>query len=219
MDHPREALVPVVSFYGTGGEDSFLQEEGLLPGQVVLKEVSLFGFLLPADAVLLKDGIKLLLYLGRNVVVQVFVSVGNVFPKVDFPWVDSPGEELVPIVDHCTSLTVSLYSWEEKHVSDVGEEDYSTALAGGSSLFDPDLVCPLSADNGFRGLALQEGGIRDVSAKSLSQELLYQGDMAVIRLSGVPGVRESFGLALTSGPGAGKCPLMALVDNFIFFQV
>ena len=60
MDNPGHALVAIVGFSGQLGEDPILKEERLIPGKALLEEVSLPGFILSMETILVQDRVELL---------------------------------------------------------------------------------------------------------------------------------------------------------------
>ena len=76
----RHTLVPVVGFSRSRGESSILQEEGLVPRKSMFEEVRLPSLILTSQAALMEDGVEFTFCLGGDVIVQVFVPVGDVLP-------------------------------------------------------------------------------------------------------------------------------------------
>ena len=113
---------------------------------------------------------------------------------------DGAGEESVAVVDQDMPPTVSLQCGKKEHVRYVGEQYYPIALVCYSLGLNPNFICSLQTDNGFRGMTLEEGGIGDVGEQAFPQEFLHQGNRAVVGLGGVPDVGEPFSLALSGGP-------------------
>ena len=69
MHNSGHTLIPVVCLSRSRGEGSVLQEEGLVPGESMLKEVSLTSFILSPLAVLMEDCVELPLRLQGDVAV------------------------------------------------------------------------------------------------------------------------------------------------------
>ena len=82
------SLVNVVVSAGPSGKDPILLGEGLVSWLTLFKEVGFSGLLPLAETFLREDCIKLGLGLGCNIMVQVFVLIGNVFLQRYFSQVD-----------------------------------------------------------------------------------------------------------------------------------
>ena len=75
---PGQTLVPVICLPRARQEDAVLEEEQLVPWEALLEEVSLPSFVLSAEAVLMEDGVKFLLSLGSNIVIQILITISDI---------------------------------------------------------------------------------------------------------------------------------------------
>ena len=69
VHYPGHTLIPVISLPRARGEDPILKEERLISGKTLFEEVSLPSFVMPAEAVLMKDVIKFSFSLRSNIIV------------------------------------------------------------------------------------------------------------------------------------------------------
>ena len=99
-------LIPIVFLTRSCREDPVLEEERLVPRQPLFDELSLPGLVLSPEAVLMKDGIKLPLGLGRDVMIKVLIPVGDVLTNVNLAGVDCAGEQVIAVVKDNVALIV-----------------------------------------------------------------------------------------------------------------
>ena len=177
MHGSRHTLVPVVGFSRSRREGSILQEEGLVPGKSMFKEVHLPSFILTSQAVLMEDGVKFPFCLGGDVIVQVFVPIGDVLPEINLSRVNLAVEHLSPVIRQHTALVIRLQDGEEEHVLDVGSGHHSPTLTHWSCWLYPDLLFYLSADDGFGLMGVgRVAGMRHVGMQPMSKEFLDNRD-------------------------------------------
>ena len=91
----------------------------------------------------MEDGVKLLLSLRSNVVVQILISVRDILAQVHFTGVNNPGEHTIPVVGDDISMFVSFHHRKEEHILDIGGCHDTPTLAGWSHRSDPDFVTSL----------------------------------------------------------------------------
>ena len=219
MHGSGHTLIPVIGFSRSGGEGTVLQEEGLVPGKSMLKEVSLPRFVLAPQAVLMEDGIEFPLRLGGDIIIQVFVPIGDVFPEVHLSQMNPAFKRLIPVVCQHTAFVICLQDGEEEHVLDVGSGHYPPTLAHRTGWLDPDLLLDLSADDGFGVVGIgRVTGMGHIGMQSVSQKLLEDCDWTVLRSSDVPQVGKSFRMAVSVVPRTRQRQLVILVNDLIIFD-
>ena len=181
--------------------------------------MGLTGLILSPEAVLVKDGIKFPLGLGRDVMVEVFVPVGNIFAKVDLTGVDCTGEQAVAVVEDDVTLVVGLHNGEKEHVLHVSCHHNSPTLAGGSQGSKANLLITFRTDNSFCLLGvLEKARFGDVGVEGVPHEFPDQSYLAISIGCNVPDVSPTFSMALSFSPFTRERPLVPLIYHLIAFN-
>ena len=219
MHGSGHTLIPVVGFSRSRGEGSVLQEEGLIPGKSMFQEVGLPSFIVTPQTVLVEDGVEFALRLRGDVIIQVFVPVGDVFPEIHLSWVNPALKYLLPVISQHTAFVVRLQDGEEEHVLNVGGGHYPSTLAHRTVRLYPDLLLYLGADDGFGLMGVERvTGAGHISMQPGPEEFFDDRDWAVIRLGDVPQVGKSLGVAVSIVPRTRERQLTILVNNFVVFN-
>ena len=157
--------------------------------------------------------------LGGDVIVQIFVPVGDVLPEVNLSWVNFAVEHLLPVVGQHTALVICLKNGKEEHVLNVGRGHNSPTLAHWSGRLYPDFLLYFGTDDGLSLMRIGGvAGMRHVGMQTVSEEFLDNRNRAIIGLSDVPEVGEPLGVTMSRIPRAREEPLAVLVDNLIAFN-
>ena len=219
MHGSGHTLIPVVGFSRSCGEGAVLQEEGLVPGKSMLEEVSLPGFILMPQAVLMEDGVEFPLCLGGDVIIQVFVPIGDVLPEIHLCRVNPAFKYLIPVIHQHTAFVICFQDGEEEHVLDVGRGHYPSALGHRAGWLYPDLLLYLGADDGLGLVGIgRVAGVGHIGMLSVSQEFLDDRNQTVFRPGDVPQVGKSLGMAVSVVPRTRQRQLTILVNNLILFS-
>ena len=119
----------------------------------------------------MEDGVKFPFGLGGDVIVQIFVPIGDVLPEINLSRVNLAVEHLFPVIGQHTALVIRLQNGKEEHVLNIGRGHNSPTLAHWSGRLYPDLLLYFSADDGL-GLMRVGGvaGIRHVGMQPMSEE-------------------------------------------------
>ena len=167
----------------------------------------------------MEDSVKFLFGLGGDVIVEVFIPVGDVLPEIDLSGVNLAVEHLFPVIGQHTALVVCLQNGKEEHVLNVGGGHDSPTLTHWSSGLYPDLLLNFSTDDGLCLMGIGGvAGVRHVGMQPVSKEFLDNRDRAIVGLSDVPKVSEPFGVAVSRVPRPREGPLMVFVDNLVAFN-
>ena len=167
----------------------------------------------------MEDGVEFTFCLRGDVVVQVFVPVGDVLPEIHLSRMNLAFEHLLPVVRQHTALVVRLQYGEEEHVLDIGSGHHSSTLTHRSCWLYPDLLLYFGADDGFSLMGVgRVAGMGHIGTQPVSKELFDYRDRAVIRLGDVPQVSEPLSVAVTHVPRARERQLAVLIDNLLVFN-
>ena len=143
----------------------------------MFEEVHLPSLILASQAVLMEDGVKFPFGLGGDVIVQIFIPVGDVLPEINLSRVNLAAEHLFPVIHQHKALVIRLQNGEEEHVLNIGRCHHSPTLAHWSGRLYPDLLLYLSTDD---GLGLMRVGrvarMRHVGMQPMSKEFLDNRD-------------------------------------------
>ena len=191
----------------------------MVPGKSMLEEVSLPRFILTSQAVLMENGVEFPLRLGGDVIIQVFVPVGDVLPEIHLPRVNPAFKYLIPVIRQHTAFVIRLQDGEEEHVLDVGRGHYSSTLAHRTGWLYPDLLLYLGTDDGFGSVGVgRVAGMGHIGMQSVPQELLDDCNWTVLRPGDVPQAGKSLRTAVSVIPRTRQRQLVILVNNLIILN-
>ena len=141
MDGAGLTAIAVVRFSGPSGEDTVLEEERLVSGHALFKEVGLLRFFLSPEALLVEEGVELPFCLSRDVVVEKLIPVRDVFLQFHFTRVNLSRESRMTIITDNVTLTIRLLKGVQEDPRKVGLDNYTSALAAGPFVSQSDLLC------------------------------------------------------------------------------